>query len=126
MNSQMRVKEGINYGMIYTLIIMFVGFVGVEIFVEPFAKIFGLSGEITGLCVSAIRVRSISYFFAGANMAFQGIFQALDNGVEFLIISVCRQFIFVVPVAWVFTRFVIVSSLVGLVWTTFLIAEGIS
>lgn len=127
MNSKKRVKEGIKYGMTYTLIIMFVGFLGLEIFAEPFAKVFGLSGETAGLCVSAIRIISISYLFAGANVAFQGIFQALDSGLESLIISVCRQFLFVVPVAWGFAKLVTVSSYpVWLVWITFLIAEGLS
>lgn len=126
MNSKKRVKEGVKYGMIYTLIIMFVGFVGLEIFAEPFATIFGLSGETAKLCISAIRVISISYLFAGANVAFQGIFQALDSGLESLVISICRQFLFVVPVAWEFARLVMLGSPLWVVWTTFLIAEGLS
>lgn len=115
MNSRERVKEGIKYGMLYTLIIMFVGFAGLEIFAEPFAAVFGLSGETAGLCVSAIRIISISYLFAGTNVAFQGIFQALDSGLESLIISVCRQFLFVVPIAWRFAKLVISGSPVWLV-----------
>lgn len=126
MNSKKRVTDGIKYGMIYTIIIMFVGFVGLEIFAEPFARIFGLSGETAELCVSAIRVISISYIFAGANVAFQGIFQALDSGLESLVISICRQFLFVVPVAWGFARLVMFGSPLWVVWTTFLIAEALS
>lgn len=126
MNSKKRVKDGIKYGMAYTLIIMFVGLVGLEIFAEPLAAIFGLSGETAGLCISAIRVISISFIFAGANVAFQGIFQALDSGLESLIISVCRQFLFVIPIAWGFAKLVISGSPMWLIWITFLIAEGIS
>lgn len=127
MGSKERVQDGVKYGLMYTLTIMLVGFVGLEIFAEPFAGIFGLSGETKALCVSAMRVISISYVFAGANIAFQGIFQALDSGMESLIISVCRQFLFVVPVAYVFSNLV-VSGAAGtwLVWTTFIIAEGLS
>lgn len=127
MQNHKRVKEGIKYGLIYTLVIMAIGFVGLEIFAEPFAGIFGLSGETKALCVSAMRVISISYMFAGANIAFQGIFQALNSGLESLIISLCRQFLFVIPVAYVFTTLV-VSGACGtwLVWLTFLIAEGLS
>ena len=127
MNSKKRVKDGIKYGMVYTLAIMVVGFVALEIFAEPFAKLFGLSGATADLCVSAIRIISISYMFAGANIAYQGIFQALDSGLESLIVSVCRQFLFVVPVAWIFTKLVINSGFpVWTVWCTFLIAEGVS
>lgn len=122
-----RVKNGIKYGMLYTLGIMLVGFVGLEIFAEPFAGIFGLSGETKGLCISAMRIISISYMFAGANIAFQGIFQALDSGLESLIISVCRQFLFVIPVAYIFTEMAL-SDICGtwLIWLSFVVAEVLS
>lgn len=127
MGSKERVQDGVKYGLMYTLTIMLVGFVGLEILAEPFAGIFGLSGETKALCVSAMRIVSISYVFAGANIAFQGIFQALDSGMESLIISVCRQFLFVIPVAYVFANMV-VAGVAGtwLVWITFIIAEGLS
>lgn len=127
MKSKKRVKAAIKYGMMYTLAIMLVGFVGLEIFAEPFAGLFGLSGETADLCVSAIRLISISYLFAGANVAYQGIFQALDGGLESLIVSVCRQFLLVVPVAWAFSQMVINGGWpVWTVWLTFIIAEGVS
>ncbi len=127
MRSRQRVKDGIKYGMKYTLIIMLAGFIVLEILARPFSTIFGLSGATQDLCVSAIRIISISYVFAGANIAFQGIFQALDGGLQSLIISVCRQFLFVVPVAWIFTK-IITGGFphVSLVWFTFIIAEGLS
>lgn len=124
MQSKLRVKEGIRYGMGYTLIVMFVGLVLLEVFAQPFATIFGLSGETQSLCVQAMRIVSLSFLFAGANIAYQGIFQALNAGVESLIISVCRQFLFVLPVAWGFS--ILAKQDAGymwLVWSTFLIAE---
>lgn len=127
MRSKERVKDGVKYGLMYTLGIMVIGFVGLEICANPLASIFGLSGETKALCISAIRIISISYVFAGANIAFQGIFQALDSGMESLIISVCRQFLFVIPVAYVFTNMVLNGSgKTWLVWTTFVIAEVLS
>lgn len=127
LGSKERIKDGIKYGIIYTLAIMLIGFVGLEIFANPFAGIFGLSEETKTLCVSAMRVISISYIFAGANIAFQGIFQALDSGLESLIISVCRQFLFVIPVAYVFTE-IVLSNICGtwLIWMSFVIAEILS
>lgn len=127
MKSRERVKEGVRYGMMYTLVIMFVGLLVLEIFANPFAKIFGLSGQTEALCVSAMRIISLSFLFAGANVAFQGIFQALDSGLESLVISICRQFLFVLPVAWGFSLLVGTNlDKVWLVWLTFPIAEGIS
>lgn len=125
MQSKSRVSEGIKYGMIYTLAIMLVGLVAIELFANPLAAIFGLSGETQELCVSAMRVISISFVFAGANIAYQGIFQALDSGIESLVLSVCRQFLFVIPVAWGFAQIVKNGSMnqMWLVWSTFPIAE---
>lgn len=127
MGSKERVKDGIKYGMLYTLAIMFIGFAGMELLAGPFAGIFGLSGETKKLCVLAMRVISFSYVFAGANIAFQGVFQALDSGLESLVISVCRQFLFVVPVAYGFSEIVLSGAAgIWLVWLTFPIAEILS
>lgn len=127
MGSKKRVQDGVKYGMMYTLVIMLIGFAGLELFAEPFAGIFGLSGETKELCISAMRVISVSYVFAGANIAFQGIFQALDSGFESLVISVCRQFLFVIPVAYAFSEIVLSGTCgIWLVWVTFPIAEILS
>ena len=85
---------------------------------------FGLSGQTQEICISAMQIISISFIFAGANIAFQGIFQALDSGIASLVVSVCRQFIFVLPVAWGFSLIARNSfDHTWLVWTTFPIAE---
>ena len=125
MQSKSRVSAGIKYGMMYTLVIMCIGLAIIEIFANPFAAVFGLSGETQELCISAMRVISISFIFAGANIAYQGIFQALDSGIESLVLSVCRQFLFVIPVAWGFAQIVKQNSMdmIWLVWSTFPIAE---
>ena len=128
MRSRSRVKEGIKYGMLYTLTIMLFGLVLIEIFAVPFAALFGLSGETNAMCISAMRVISLSFLFAGANIAFQGVFQALDSGLESLVLSVCRQFLFVLPVAWGFAQIVKqrTTADIWLVWLTFLIAEAVT
>lgn len=125
MQSKSRVSAGIKYGMMYTLVIMCIGLAIIEIFANSFAAVFGLSGETQELCISAMRVISISFIFAGANIAYQGIFQALDSGIESLVLSVCRQFLFVIPVAWGFAQIVKQNSMdmIWLVWSTFPIAE---
>lgn len=125
--SRERVRDGIRYGLIYTLGIMLIGFVGLELFADAFAGIFGLSGETKALCISAMRIVSVSYVFAGANIAFQGVFQALDRGMETFVVSVCRQFLFVVPFAWVFTEIVRAGGCgIWLVWLSFVLAEALS
>lgn len=123
MQDKKRVKDGIKYGLIYTFIIMLIGFVFLEIFAGALSSAFGLSGETNEICISAIRIISISLIFAGLNVAFQGIFQALEGGMQSLVISVCRQLIFVLPVAYLFVR---IFNSASAVWFTFIIAEVLS
>lgn len=127
MHNTTRVREGIKYGMLYTLAIMVLGLTILEIGAVPLSQVFGLSGETQDLCIQAIHIVSISFLFAGPNIAFQGVFQALDSGLESLIISVCRQCLFVIPLAWIFTHIVIANpQAVQLIWTVFPIAEFIT
>lgn len=79
------------------------------------------------LCISAMRIISVSFLFAGVNIAFQGVFQALEAGIQSLIVSVCRQILFVLPVAWMFSLVVRqFSGYIWLEWVTFPIAEAAS
>lgn len=127
MSNRKRVKDGIKYGMLYTLGIMVIGLLLLEVFAEPFSAVFGLSGTTMSLCISAMRIISLSFIFAGANIAYQGIFQAVDGGMESLVISVCRQFIFVLPLAYVLSLIVRAGGAgIWLVWITFPVAEIVS
>lgn len=127
LKSKARVNTAIKCGISYTLVIMIAGCLLLEIFAVPFSALFGLSGTTQELCISAMRIVSISFIFAGINIALQGVFQALESGMESLIISLCRQLLFVLPLAWVFS--ILARQSMGymwLVWSTFIIAEGLS
>lgn len=127
MHSRARIRYGIQYGMLYTWIIMLAGTILVELLAIPFTKLFGLSGETAILCMQAMQIISLSFLFAGTNIAFQGISQALDGGMESLVISVCRQILFVLPVAWLFSLAVKeTKEHTWLIWLTFPIAEFVS
>lgn len=127
MRDKKRIKDGIRYGLLDTWIIMAIGMIVLEIFANGFIMLFGLSGKTAELCVGAIRIISLSFLFAGTNIALQGVFQALGNGLASLVISVLRQFLFVVPVAFGFALCVRdAGAPAALLWVTFIIAEGLS
>lgn len=122
-----RVKDSIRWGMRYTIIIMVSGLILAEALAYPLAHIFGLSGLTERFCIQAIRIVSLSFLFAGINVAFQGIFQALDCGVESLVLSLLRQVVVVLPVAWGFSWIAMQNeALTWLVWWSFLIAEAVT
>lgn len=74
-----------------------------------------------------MRVISVSFLFAGINIAYQGIYQALDGGLESLIISLLRQLIIILPLAGIFSLFVRNGQMgVSLIWWAFPITEVIA
>ena len=62
-----------------------------------------------------MRVISLSFLFAGINVAYQGIYQALDGGMESLVISLLRQLIIILPLAGIFSIFVRNAQKPGLI-----------
>ena len=124
MGDKGRLKDCVKYGHIYTAVIMLVGFVLIEALAVPFTAMFGLAGETSGLCISAMRIISFSFVFAGINIAFQGIFQAIGGGMQSLMISVCRQVLFIFPFALWFVHIAKTShEKTYLMWSIFPIAE---
>ena len=74
-----------------------------------------------------MRVISVSFLFAGINVAYQGIYQALDGGMESLVISILRQFVLILPLAGIFSVFVRNGQVgVSLIWWAFPITEVIA
>ncbi|MDE5763420.1 MAG: MATE family efflux transporter [Ruminococcus sp.] len=127
MGDKERIRNCVKYGHIYTSSIMIAGLVAIEILAVPFSDIFGLSGETQELFISAMKIISISFIFAGVNIAFQGIFQAMGGGMESLIISICRQVIFIFPFALIFAGTAKSdSAMTWISWITFPIAETIT
>lgn len=121
--SMKRVKDTIRLGMIYTLVVMAVGIVILECFATPIAGVFALSEQIQVLCVRAMRIIAVGYLFAGANMAYVGIYQALGAGMRSLVVSLLRMIVFDLPLAWVFTT---MDNADQFVWIAFPIAEALT
>jgi Na+-driven multidrug efflux pump len=126
MRSKKRIKDGIRYGILYTLILMCVGLAITEIFPNAFATLFN-AGQSRDNFINAMRIISISFIFAGLNVAFQGIFQALESGIESLVISLLRQLVIILPLAGIFSIFVRSGQAgVSLIWWAFPITELVS
>ena len=123
MGDKKRIKSGIKYGIIYTLALMIFGTAVTELFPSAFATLFN-AGSSREFFIGAMRIISISFVFAGINVAYQGIFQALDGGVESLIVSLLRQLVLILPLAGVFSLIVKNGQMsVSLIWWTFPITE---
>lgn len=126
MQNKKRVKDGIKYGLIYTIVLMVAGTLITELFPNFFATLFN-AGQSRIYFISAVRIISISFVFAGINIAFQGVYQALNGGMESLAVSLLRQAILILPLAWGFSKLVIQYDMdVSLIWYAFVITEVLS
>ena len=126
MRSKKRIQDGIKYGLIYTIVLMILGIAITEIFPGGFATLFN-AGASREYFIGTMRIISVSFLFAGINIAYQGIYQALDCGIESLVISLLRQLIIILPLAGIFSMFVRNGQMgISLIWWAFPITEIIS
>lgn len=123
MRSKKRIQDGMKYGIIFTIGLMILGIFITEVFPGQFAALFN-AGSSREYFVGAMRIISISFLFAGINVAYQGIYQALDGGMESLVISLLRQMIIILPLAEIFSVLVKNGQVgVSLIWWAFPITE---
>ena len=69
--------------------------------------------------VPALKTMSISFIFAGICIIAGSFFQALGNGIYSTIVSFTRQLVFLVPLAFLFSK----TGNVDMVWWAWPIAE---
>ena len=123
MRSKKRIQDGMKYGIIFTIGLMILGIFMTEVFPGQCAALFN-AGSSREYFVGAMRIISISFLFAGINVAYQGIYQALDGGMESLVISLLRQMIIILPLAEIFSVLVKNGQAgVSLIWWAFPITE---
>ena len=126
MGNRKRIRDGIRYGLIYTAVLMVVGIAITECFSGAFATLFN-AGQSRTYFIGAMHIISLSFLFAGINVAFQGIYQALGGGMESLVISLLRQLVIILPQAYGFSVMVRSGSAdVSLIWWAFVITEAVS
>lgn len=118
-----RINDCIKYGMLYTLVIMLVGLIILQLFAHQICGVFALSEETQKLCIMSIRIITLGYLFAGANIAYQGIFQAFSCGIRSLIVSLLRLIIITLPLTYLLIK---VPNAQQVVWISFPISEAIA
>lgn len=121
MRDRARISKAIRCGLLYNAIIMLAGAVLLQVFGKQIIGIFDVSTEVKELSIQAVRIVTLGYILVGANVIFQGIFQALGEGIKSLVISAIRLIIVVLPLAYFFTT---LPNAQNIVWAAFPIAEA--
>ena len=102
--------------------IMIIGVIVFQAFPKTLLSMFDASENMIAIGVPALRTISWSFIFAGYSIISGSLFQALGNGVYSMMVSIARQLVVIIPVAFLFAK------LFGLdmVWWSYPIAEIVS
>ena len=117
-----RIYQTIKLSAIIAVGIMLVGLTIFQLFPQTLLGLFEASDHMLEIGVPALRTISLSFVFAGFGIVSSCVFQALGNGVYSMFISLTRQIVVILPVAFIF------ANLFGLnmVWFAYPIAEVVS
>lgn len=114
-----RVWKTVRLTIFTAVAIMFVGFLAFQTAPGTLLSLFEASEEMTAIGVPALRIISISFLLAGFCIIAGSVCQAIGNPIYSMIVSVCRQLVVLLPVAWLLSR----TGRLELVWWAFPIAE---
>ena len=117
-----RIYQTIKLSVALAVGIMLLGLAVFQLYPQTLLGLFEASENMLAIGVPALRTISLSFVFAGFCIVISSVFQALGNGVYSLIMSVARQIVVILPVAFIFAK------LFGLdmVWYSYPIAEIVS
>lgn len=114
-----RVKSTIKITIISAVTIMTAGFVVFETIPHVLLSFFNASENMLAIGIPAMRIIAVHFCLAGFCIIAGSVCQAIGNPFYSLIVSVCRQLLVLIPVAWLLSK----TGKLELVWWAFPIAE---
>lgn len=114
-----RITKTLKLAIMYAVSIMILGFLVMQIFPAQLFGFFEASEEMLAIGVPALRFISISFIFAGYCIIAGSMFQALGHGILSMLVSVARQLVVLLPVAYLLS----LTGNLNLIWLSFPIAE---
>ena len=117
-----RMKQTMRLSMLLGEGFMVVGFAVFQLLPDALLGLFNASDAMLAIGVPALRIISISFLLAGVAVVCSSVFQAVGQGMFSLIVSVARQLLALVPLAYLFS----LSGNLVMVWWSFPAAELVS
>ena len=117
-----RISESLKFAMTLAVAIMLVGTIVFEVIPGQLLGMFNASDDMKQIGIPALRIICLSFPLAGFSIAMGSIFQAFSESIYSLIISIGRQLVVLIPIAWLLS----LTGNVNLVWWAFPVAELVS
>ncbi len=114
-----RIIKTVRLGMSCAVIYMLAGLAVFEIMPDKLLMIFSASENVMNIGVTALRIIALSFIFAGIGIVSSTVFQSIGNPLHSLLVSVLRQLVIILPVAYLLS----LTGSVSNVWWSYPIAE---
>lgn len=114
-----RIMKTMKLAMVYAFGMMAVGLLIFQLCPAFLLELFNASDSMLAIGVPALRTISISFLFAGFSIVSISMLQALGHGIYSMFISVGRQLVVLIPVAYLLAQ----TGNLHLVWLAFPLAE---
>jgi putative MATE family efflux protein len=116
-----RLLKCFKIGTIFAVVIMAIGTIIFWVFPTELLRIFKASDQMLEMGVPALRIISLCFLPAAIGILCSTLFQAVGLGKNSLLVSILRQLVVIVPVAYLLSKISL-----GAVWYSFPIAETVS
>ena len=93
------------------------------LFASPILVLFDASPEMLAIGVPAVRIFAVSYFLSTVGFVFATVFQALGRGDYSMWLTITRQVVLPILLAFIFTK---TMGMLPLVWVAYVLSELIS
>lgn len=117
-----RILQAMRMSIVLAICIMAVGIAVFQFFPDKLLLLFQASDDMLAIGIPALRIISISFLFAGYCIVVGSVFQALGNGIYSLIVSVARQLLALLPIAYILA----INFGLEATWWSYPIAELVS
>ena len=118
-----RMMKTVKLGVVYAVAYMALGLLAFQFLPELLLGLFDMSDALSlSIAVPCLRIISLSFVFAGFCIIIGSVFQALGKSIYSMFVSIARQLVVLIPVAFLLSKL----GDVTLVWWAFPIAEVMS
>ena len=99
-----RLIKTVKLSVAYAMAVMVIGFLIFQTLPQVLLQWFNASDRMMEIGVPALRIISISFLLAGFCIICGSVFQALGNGVYSMVVSIARQLVVLLPVAFLLSK----------------------
>ena len=117
-----RIHKTIRLAMLYATAIMLIGFAVFQLLPDFLLGFFDASEDMLRIGGPGLRIISVSFLLAGVSVICSSACQAFGFGMYSLYISIARQLVVLIPVAWLMSM----TGVLDNIWWSWPIAELIS